>query len=250
MLNFTYLFTKKIRDLMFFISIIAIFICAFGVTTQATLYPGRNKLDFELFKAILDKAYWPIYGEMKILDEMDRCAGMSADSMNDSSSLPCPETSGIAFSFIALMVYMVIANVLLINLLIAMFSSTFQDVQENTDQIWKFQRYRLVFEYYDSPILPPPLNFIAYFVALVHYLKQRSKLAAHHDTNTGVKTSASVTSSLAFEPPDDDKPENTAKDDVDLLLDRERKFAEEYVRMEKFRLKETTDSRLKITLEK
>lgn len=114
---------------MFFISIIAIFICAFGVTTQATLYPGRNKLDFDLIKAILDRAYWPIYGEMKILDEIDRC------EVSSSSDESCPTTSGIAFSFIALMVYMVIANVLLINLLIAMFSSTFQDVQENTDQV-------------------------------------------------------------------------------------------------------------------
>lgn len=57
---------------MFFISIIAIFVSAFGVTTQATLYPG-NKLNFALLRSILDKAYWPIYGEMKILDEIDDC---------------------------------------------------------------------------------------------------------------------------------------------------------------------------------
>lgn len=246
---------------MFFISIIAIFICAFGVTTQATLYPGRNKLNFDLVKAILDKAYWPIYGEMRILDEIDRCSAAQRSAaaanqsefgegtMMSSDDEPCPEKSGIAFSFIALMVYMVIANVLLINLLIAMFSSTFQDVQENTDQIWKFQRYRLVFEYYDSPILPPPLNFVAYFVALVHYLRQRS--ATLSDPALLAKSPSSVSSSAIFDVHDDDeRPENTAKDDVDLLLDRERKFAEEYLRMEKFKLKETTDSRLKITLEK
>ena len=42
----------------------------------------------------------------------------------------------------------------------------------------------------------------------------------------------------------------TIKDDVDLLLDRERKFAEEYLRMGKLRFKETTDSRLKWNNEK
>jgi hypothetical protein len=103
---------------MFFISIIAIFVCAFGVTTQATLYPG-NSLNFELFKSILDKAYWPIYGEMKILDELDQCSSTNMHLMPPGHK--CPETSGIAFSFIALMVYMVLANILLINLLIAMF---------------------------------------------------------------------------------------------------------------------------------
>ena len=50
---------------------------------------------------------------MKILDELDACT--------PDEHTKCPETSGVAFSFIALMIYMVIANVLLINLLIAMF---------------------------------------------------------------------------------------------------------------------------------
>ena len=53
-----------------------------------------------------------------------------------------------------------------------MASSTFQDVQENTDQIWKFQRYRLVFEYYDSPMVPPPFNFLAYLISLIRYLRK------------------------------------------------------------------------------
>lgn len=41
------------------------------------------------------------------------------------------------------------------------------------DKIWKFQRYRFIFEYYDSPILPPPLNFIAYFLSTISYLKNK-----------------------------------------------------------------------------
>ena len=49
---------------------------------------------------------------MKILDELNEC------SISDDA---CPETSGKVFSYIALMIYMIIANVLLINLLIAMF---------------------------------------------------------------------------------------------------------------------------------
>ena len=97
---------------MFFISIIAVFVSSFGVTTQATLYPG-NKLSFDLLRSIINKAYWPIYGEMKLLEEMENCPNRQNEK--------CPETSGIAFSFIALMIYMVIANILLINLLIAMF---------------------------------------------------------------------------------------------------------------------------------
>lgn len=87
------------------------------------MYPG-NELNIELVMNLINKAYWPIYGEMQILEEitMDR-----EKCLNEEEK--CPTQSGTYYSFIVLIVYMIIANVLLINLLIAMFSSTFQEVQ-------------------------------------------------------------------------------------------------------------------------
>jgi hypothetical protein len=101
------------RDLLFFLSIMVIFICAYGVTTHATLYPGA-KLDLQLFRHILNKAYWPIYGDLRLLSEInnDLCSSTRTD---------CPEQTGTIFTYFAMMVYMIIANVLLVNLLIAMF---------------------------------------------------------------------------------------------------------------------------------
>ena len=81
---------------------------------KATLYPN-NTLNGELLRSIIDKAYWPMYGEMNILEEIsdvdETCA---ADGT-------CPLESGIWFSYVMLMIYMILANVLLLNLLIAMF---------------------------------------------------------------------------------------------------------------------------------
>ena len=131
----------------------------------------------------------------------------------------CPEPSGVIFSYIALMIYMITANILLVNLLIAMFSSTFQDVQDNTDEIWRFQRYRLVFEYYDSSILPPPINFIAYLMSIVAYLRNMRKEKIEYDDSS-----------------------------YDLSL--ERKFAEEYLRIKKNQKAKTHDSKLKYTTER
>ena len=71
--------------------------------------------NFELVKNIIDKAYWPIYGEMNILDELND----NGETCLEKSR--CPEASGKYYSFGALMIYMIVANVLLINLLIAMF---------------------------------------------------------------------------------------------------------------------------------
>ena len=60
-------------------------------------------------------AYWPIYGEMGILDTIKK------DSCDEQNGEICLDSVTQASSFILLMIYMVIANVLLINLLIAMF---------------------------------------------------------------------------------------------------------------------------------
>jgi len=67
-----------------------------------------------LIKSLIEKAYWPIYGEMKILEEIN-------DEETCLESGNCPEKSGVVFSYIGLMLYMIVVNVLLLNLLIAMF---------------------------------------------------------------------------------------------------------------------------------
>lgn len=107
---------KMLLDLTFFIFIIAIFICAFGVTTHAAMFP-KNKLNFSLIRKIFDKAYWAIYGDTRILDDIERV------KCDDDDDIDCqiPEPTGTIFAYIATMAYMIIANVLLMNLLIAMF---------------------------------------------------------------------------------------------------------------------------------
>ena len=46
-------------------------------------------------------------------------------------------------------------------------SYTCQTIQSNTDKIWKYQRYHLVMEHFDAPILPPPLNVFGYIIELL-----------------------------------------------------------------------------------
>ena len=39
--------------------------------------------------------------------------------------------------------YMLFANVLLLNLLIAMFSNTFTSIEDDSERYWKYERYFL-----------------------------------------------------------------------------------------------------------
>ncbi len=107
-------FLFKMRDLLFFLSIMVIFIFAYGITTHATLHPGA-KLEPQLLRHILNKAYWPIYGDLRLLSEI------TSDTCSNSNRTDCPEQTGTIFTYVVMMVYMIIANVLLVNLLIAMF---------------------------------------------------------------------------------------------------------------------------------
>lgn len=45
-------------------------------------------------------------------------------------------------------------------------SYTFQEVQGNTDILWKFQRYNLIVEYHSRPALAPPFIIISHLSQL------------------------------------------------------------------------------------
>lgn len=46
-------------------------------------------------------------------------------------------------------------------------------MQTDTDRIWKFQRYALVYEYLSRPVLPPPLILFAHVWRLTFFLLSR-----------------------------------------------------------------------------
>lgn len=129
---------RMIKDLVFFLAIVAVFLCAFGITTEGwpfkldKLKHQTFLIDFyiatlnkasqpsvNLFKQIINKAYWPIFGTIKVLDDFDSIDFSCTDGKD------CPEMLGVIYSYVMLMVYVIIGNVLLINLLIAMFRLAF-----------------------------------------------------------------------------------------------------------------------------
>ena len=64
---------------------------------------------------------------------------------------------------LAIWVYAFVATVVLVNLLIAQMSSTYERVKENSAEYWEFSRVDLVKEYKDNKdAAPPPLNLLYY----------------------------------------------------------------------------------------
>ncbi|XP_033631604.1 transient-receptor-potential-like protein [Asterias rubens] len=60
-----------------------------------------------------------------------------------------------------LLCYHIIAIIVLLNMLIAMMSNSFQNIQDHADREWKFARSKLWMSYFDEgSTLPPPFNLI------------------------------------------------------------------------------------------
>ena len=99
-----------------FMLIMIVFIISYGVITQASLHPGQP-FNFELLRNVINKGYWSIFGDFRLSNEfiLD-----PACKIRDDCDL-YPQHSGTYFTFFTFMIYCIVANVLLINLLIAVF---------------------------------------------------------------------------------------------------------------------------------
>ncbi|VDO96954.1 unnamed protein product [Schistosoma margrebowiei] len=62
-----------------------------------------------------------------------------------------------------------IAGILLINLLIAIFSNVFEKIEENSIELWKFNIFSIVLEYSNRPVLPVPFSSITAIIKFILY---------------------------------------------------------------------------------
>ncbi|XP_033100595.1 transient receptor potential cation channel subfamily M member-like 2 isoform X2 [Anneissia japonica] len=161
--------SKMVVDLAFFMYILFVFLVAYGVASQAIMFPNTDGF-IPVIKGVFFQSYFQMYGELfleNIEGESGSCTPITEGSVGDIDD-PCPEFSWVAICLLA--GYMLLSNVLLLNLLIAMFSYTFSVVQDNSDYYWKKQRLKIVSEYFSRPLLAPPLIAVAHMYIFVTYI--------------------------------------------------------------------------------
>ncbi|XP_011695990.1 PREDICTED: LOW QUALITY PROTEIN: serine/threonine-protein phosphatase 6 regulatory ankyrin repeat subunit C-like [Wasmannia auropunctata] len=86
-------------------------------------------------------------------------------------------------------IYMLVSVVILINLLIATMSNTYQRIQAQSDTEWKYGLSKLICKINRTTMAPPPLNllttWIMYFIKLCkkHTTKKQQPLSLTHEMN-------------------------------------------------------------------
>uniref|UniRef100_A0A8C8SFY4 Transient receptor potential cation channel subfamily M member 2 n=1 Tax=Pelusios castaneus TaxID=367368 RepID=A0A8C8SFY4_9SAUR len=168
---------RMMKDVFFFLFLLAVWVVSFGVAKQAILIHNEERVDW-IFRGVVYHSYLTIFGQIpSYIDgvnfNLDQCSANGTDPYKPK----CPESNKDKrpvfpewLTVILLCLYLLFTNILLLNLLIAMFNYTFQQVQEHTDQIWKFQRHDLIEEYHGRPAAPPPFilfNHLQLFVKRV-----------------------------------------------------------------------------------
>ncbi|XP_029314727.1 transient receptor potential cation channel subfamily M member 2 [Cottoperca gobio] len=165
---------RMMMDMFFFMFLLSIWVVAYGVAKQGILIHNDNRLDWIVRGAVYEP-YLIIFGNFPT--NIDYAAfDINTCTMNGTDPLKpkCPmlnENQTPAFpewlTIILLCIYLLFANILLLNLLIAIFNFTFQEVQDNTDRIWKFQRYELIKEYHSRPAAPPPFIIFSHLYLFI-----------------------------------------------------------------------------------
>ncbi|MBN3304855.1 TRPM5 protein, partial [Amia calva] len=156
---------KMVKDVFFFLFFLGVWLLAYGVANEALLYPYEARPEW-IFRRVFYRPYLHIFGQIP-LDEIDAAKRTMKNCTTNHELIklgaePC--TSGYAnwLVIILLVIYLLVANIVLLNLLIAMFSYTFSKVQERSDIYWKFQRYNLIVEYHSRPALAPPFIILSH----------------------------------------------------------------------------------------
>ncbi|KAG7176679.1 Transient receptor potential cation channel subfamily A member 1-like 12 [Homarus americanus] len=189
------IFYRMISEVLVFLALLVIFILGYGIASQALLHPSRDAGSLNstsvssIMEDVLLTPYWQMYGEL-LLDEAEGddqevCHQKSCliNEFCTNATTTCKEKvscvceSSKDYSWVVnlmLFFYLIIGNIMLLNLLIAIFtkrdtthpqplySYVFDEVQENSMEIWKFEMLRLIREYDMKPSLIPPFVVLEY----------------------------------------------------------------------------------------
>ncbi|XP_056002332.1 uncharacterized protein LOC130049150 isoform X2 [Ostrea edulis] len=158
---------EMLKDLFGFLFVAFFIVIAVGIYYHTNLWPDHqgiwdgNWTQWRIWK-IIYYPYFQLYGELfndflegKDIDLLD-CSNITSVWQSDPSIERCPQEDWTVLAISAL--YMLFSNLLLVNLVIAMFSYTFERVQENSEKLWRFERYTVINDY--EWRIPSPINII------------------------------------------------------------------------------------------
>ncbi|CAH2089285.1 unnamed protein product [Euphydryas editha] len=210
---------KMVKNMIYFVVLLLVVLMSFGVARQAILYPDKEA-SWYLIRGVFFQPYFMLYGEV------------FAEQMAPPCGLPGLEECRVGHWVppVVMSIYLLIANILLVNLLIAVFNNIFIEVNGVSHQVWMFQRFTVVMEYEQKPVLPPPLIIFCHIYAICKWVT-RNVSHKRFQYDNGLK--------LFLE-----------KEDMERLYDFEEECVEGYFREQEVKLSNSIEERVRNTTDR
>ncbi|XP_071166798.1 transient receptor potential cation channel subfamily M member 1-like isoform X1 [Mytilus edulis] len=174
---------EMLLELMKFVWILIIFMMCTGVLYHANMYPSHfdmwslKGVQFWRIWKVIALPYWQIYGELNLEqltgdnnDNGTSCTFVESEWEANPDIERCVEYDWALLIIAAF--YLLVTNLLLVNLIIALFSNQFEQVQVDSDRLWKFWRYSIITKF--STRHPVPFNLLI-FIPLKIYRRCTQK---------------------------------------------------------------------------
>ncbi|PAA87341.1 hypothetical protein BOX15_Mlig013780g2 [Macrostomum lignano] len=169
-----------VNDLIPFMVILMVFILGYGVSAQSIAYPiglftpdttftkgmPENLTHTKIFLQFLTRAWFQMFGDF----QLENVQAQDNNCQNDGT---CPNWAARWLVPIMLGIYVLLTNILMFNLLIAMFSSTYESVHQFSAQHWNYLRYNMIKEYLERSPLAPPFIVFWHVYELVLFIRLR-----------------------------------------------------------------------------
>ncbi|KAK0041663.1 transient receptor potential cation channel subfamily M member 2, partial [Biomphalaria pfeifferi] len=177
---------NMVKTYINFLLILLIFLTTYCVVSESLLHP-EQELTTNIFYKVFHKGFWAMMGEYYLDDintpSPERCklqirnktecpdglTNTSCDSLYSSNYTlvnrkGCPTKHGRYMVPFLLGVYVLFIQLLMFNLVIALFNNAISDNDTKRDMIWRYQRFQLTMQYSEMRILLPPFLFLFFFL--------------------------------------------------------------------------------------
>lgn len=163
------------KKLKYFVVLLLVVMMSYGVFRSSLLLSIKES-NSNVFSDLLYQPYFMMHGEL-FTDEINPPCG-NGTKTDGTSETECVTARWL--NTLAMTLYLMAVCILLVNLLIAIFNSIFERMDQISRKIWKFNLYAVVMEYEEKPTFPPPITIISYIVNFVRWLYIKFILSKHN----------------------------------------------------------------------
>ncbi|XP_052074324.1 uncharacterized protein LOC127712112 isoform X19 [Mytilus californianus] len=160
---------KMFKDTFVFLIILTVIMMSYNVSFHSLLYPN-SELSWEEIEKVMQNGYWMLFGELNLdSDTLTDCT-FNKTIYTSGAVRRCPTSMGLHISPYLKALYELIAVILLLNLLIAIYSDTYQKVNDECKFHWSQLQTDFLEEYSVQTIFPIHLQLLVLPFFLIHVI--------------------------------------------------------------------------------